>query len=206
MKSSTEWKKATDQFISLQKQWKEIGAVPRKKSEQLWKRIRAACDEFFAERDKHAKPENDFYGNLKAKLSLIEEIKAYELTGNDSADREAMQAFQKSWQEIGFVPFKEKDNVAQAYKTALQDKFPSNGRGNRKGRGGRPQLSEKERLIQKYNQLEQDIVTYENNIGFFSMSKNSEPLIKQMQDRIASAKSELSSLAEQIRNLAETEE
>ena len=206
LKSSTEWKKATDQFISLQKQWKEIGAVPRKKSEQLWKRFRAACDEFFAERDKHAKPENDFYGNLKAKLSLIEEIKAYELTGNDSADREAMQAFQKRWQEIGFVPFKEKDNVAQAYKTALQDKFPSNGRGNRKGRGGRPQLSEKERLIQKYNQLEQDIVTYENNIGFFSMSKNSEPLIKQMQDRIASAKSELSSLAEQIRNLAETEE
>lgn len=206
LKSSTEWKKTTDQFISLQKQWKEIGAVPRKKSEQLWKRFRAACDEFFAERDKHAKPENDFYGNLKAKLSLIEEIKAYELTGNDNADREAMQAFQKRWQEIGFVPFKEKDNVAQAYKTALQEKFPANGRGGRRGRGGRPQLSEKDRLIQKYNQLEQDIVTYENNIGFFSMSKNSEPLIKQMQDRIAAAKTELNSLAEQIRNLAETEE
>ena len=64
LKTSTEWKKATDQFINLQKQWKEIGAVPRKKSEQLWKRFRAACDEFFAERDKNAKPENDFYGNL----------------------------------------------------------------------------------------------------------------------------------------------
>ncbi|MBR2127700.1 MAG: DUF349 domain-containing protein, partial [Bacteroidales bacterium] len=94
LKSSTEWKKATDQFISLQKQWKEIGAVPRKKSDQLWKRFRAACDEFFAERDKNAKPENDFYGNLKAKQRLIEEIKAYELKGDDS-DFAAMQDFQK---------------------------------------------------------------------------------------------------------------
>ena len=206
LKSSTEWKKATDQFIALQKQWKEIGAVPRKKSEQLWKRFRAACDEFFAERDKNAKPENDFYGNLKAKQRLVEEIKAYALTGDETADHEAMQAFQARWQEIGFVPFKEKDNIAQAYKAALQEKFPNNGRGARRGRGGRPQLSEKDRLIQKYNQLEQDIVTYENNIGFFSMSKNSEPLIKQMQERIETAKAELKSLAVQIRVLNETEE
>ena len=209
LKTSTEWKKATDQFINLQKQWKEIGAVPRKKSEQLWKRFRAACDEFFAERDKNAKPENDFYGNLKAKQRLVEEIKAYVSAGDDVADREAMQEFQKRWQAIGFVPFKEKDNVGNAYKEALQAAFPNVGRGNgRRGRGGKPQLSEKDRLIQKYNQLEQDIVTYENNIGFFSMSKNSEPLIKQMNERIAQAKQELKALAEQIRvlNEAETQE
>ncbi len=206
LKSSTEWKKATDQFINLQKQWKEIGAVPRKKSEQLWKRFRAACDEFFAERDKNAKPENDFYGNLKAKQRLIEEIKAYELK-NDESDAAAMQEFQKRWQEIGFVPFKEKDNIAQAYKEALNAKFPHNGRGNnRRSRGGRPVLSEKERLIQKYHQLEQDIVTYENNIGFFSMSKNSAPLVKQMEERIAQSKGELKALAEQIRVLTEAEE
>ena len=205
LKSSTEWKKATDQFINLQKQWKEIGAVPRKKSEQLWKRFRAACDEFFAERDKNAKPENDFYGNLKAKQRLIEEIKSYVLTGDDAADHEAMLAFQKRWQEIGFVPFKEKDNVAQAYKSAMNAKFPNTSRQGRRSRGGK-QLSEKDRLIQKYNQLEQDIVTYENNIGFFSMSKNSEPLIKQMQQRIEEAKVELSSLAEQIRTLNDAEE
>ncbi len=208
LKASTEWKKATDQFINLQKQWKEIGAVPRKKSEQLWKRFRAACDEFFAERDKNAKPENDFYGNLKAKQRLIEEINAYELKGDDS-DTAAMQDFQKRWQEIGFVPFKEKDNIAQAYKDALNGKFPNAGRGgNRRGRGGKPALSEKDRLIQKYNHLEQDIVTYENNIGFFSMSKNSEPLVKQMQERIAQAKEELKALADQIRvlNEAETQE
>jgi AICAR transformylase/IMP cyclohydrolase PurH len=136
---------------------------------------------------------------------IIEEIKAYESTGDSAADREALRAFQTRWQEIGFVPFKEKDNIAQAYSAAVQEKFPNNGRGQRKGRGGRPQLTEKERLIQKYNQLEQDIVTYENNIGFFSMSKNSEPLIKQMQDRIAAAKVELADLAAQIRALNEAE-
>ena len=202
LKTSTDWKKATDQFISLQKQWKEIGAVPRKKSDQLWKRFRAACDEFFAERDKNAKPENDYYGNLKAKQRLIEEIKAYELKGDDS-DLQAMHDFQKRWQEIGFVPFKEKDNVAKAYKEACA-KFPT-GRPQRKGRAARP-LSEKEGLIQKYNALEQDVVTYENNIGFFSMSKSSEPLIKQMQERIAQAKEELKALAEQIRVLTQSEE
>ena len=201
LKTSTEWKKATDQFIALQKQWKEIGAVPRKKSDMLWKRFRAACDEFFAERDKNAKPENDFYGNLKAKQALIEEIKAYELKG-DASDAEAMQNFQKRWQEIGFVPFKEKDNVAKAYKEALQAKFP---KGQRRGGNSRGPKSEMERLIQKYNQLEQDVVTYENNIGFFSMSKNSEPLIKQMQERIAHAKQELNDLAAQIRQLKEAE-
>ena len=206
LKLSTEWKKAADQFISLQKQWKEIGAVPRKKSEQLWKRFRAACDEFFAERDKHAKPENDFYGNLKAKQRLIEEIKAYELK-NDESDAAAMQDFQRRWQEIGFVPFKEKDNIAQAYKEALNAKFPHSGRGNnRRSRGGKPALSEKDRLIQKYHQLEQDIVTYENNIGFFSMSKNSAPLVKQMEERIAQSKEELKALADQIRVLTEAEE
>ena len=206
LKLSTEWKKATDQFISLQKQWKEIGAVPRKKSEQLWKRFRAACDEFFAERDKNAKPENDFYGNLKAKQHLIEEIKAYELKG-DASDAAALAEFQKKWQEIGFVPFKEKDKIAQAYKEAIA-KFPSPSRGPRREnrRPAKPQLSEKERLIQKYHALEQDIVTYENNIGFFSMSKNSEPLIKQMQERIESSKVELKALAEQIKALNETED
>ena len=206
LKLSTEWKKATDQFISLQKQWKEIGAVPRKKSEQLWKRFRAACDEFFAERDKNAKPENDFYGNLKAKQRLIEEIKAYELKGDES-DATAMTEFQKKWQEIGFVPFKEKDKVAQAYKEAMA-KFPSPSRSPRRDnrRGNKPQLSEKDRLIQKYHALEQDIVTYENNIGFFSMSKNAEPLIRQMQERIEKSKADLKALAEQIKALKESEE
>ena len=203
LKTSTDWKKTTDQFISLQKQWKEIGAVPRKKSELLWKRFRAACDEFFAERDKQAKPENDFYANLKAKQAIVQEIRAYELKG-DASDQEAMRQFQSRWQEIGFVPFKEKDKVAQAYKEALGAKFPKEPRRPRSA--AKAPKSEKEILIQKYNQLEQDIVTYENNIGFFSMSKNAEPLINQMTERIAQAKAELVSLADQIRKIDEAQE
>ena len=203
LKTSTDWKKTSDQLISLQKQWKEIGAVPRKKSELLWKRFRAACDEFFAERDKHAKPENDFYGNLKAKQRLIEEMKAYELKG-DETDAAALADFQSRWNEIGFVPFREKDNVAKAYKEAVS-RFPSRS-ARRSGRPSRPQLSEKDRLIQRYHALEQDVVTYENNIGFFSMSKNAEPLIRQMQEKIEKSKEELKNLAAQIKALKEAEE
>ena len=203
LKTSTDWKKTSDQLISLQKQWKEIGAVPRKKSELLWKRFRAACDEFFAERDKHAKPENDFYGNLKAKQRLIEEMNAYELKG-DETDAAALADFQNRWNAIGFVPFKEKDNVAKAYKEAVS-RFPSRS-ARRSGRPSRPQLSEKDRLIQRYHALEQDVVTYENNIGFFSMSKNAEPLIRQMQEKIEKSKEELKNLAAQIKALKEAEE
>ena len=204
LKLSTDWKKAADQFISLQKQWKEIGPVPRKKSELLWKRFRAACDEFFAERDKHAKPENDFYGNLKAKQRLIEEINSYELKGTGE-DAVAMTEFQKRWNEIGFVPFKEKDNIAKAYKDAMS-KFPSRSVRRDGRRGGKPHLSEKDRLIQRYHALEQDIVTYENNIGFFSMSRNAEPLIRQMQEKIEKSKTDLKALAEQIKALKESED
>lgn len=204
LKTSTEWKKATDQFINLQKQWKEIGAVPRKKSEQLWKRFRAACDEFFNERDRQAKPENDFHGNLKAKRAVIADINAYELTGGD-ADVDALNSFMQRWQEIGFVPFKEKDRITEAYRKAIDTKFPDASK-MRRARYAKAPKSEKERLVQKYTKLEQDIITYENNIGFFSMSKNSEPLIRQMQDRIAQAKSELKSLEEQIRAIDESAE
>ena len=201
LKTSTDWKKTSDLFINLQKQWKEIGAVPRKKSDQLWKRFRAACDEFFNERDKQAKPENDFYGNLKAKQRLIEEISNYELNDDENENRNALVGFQKSWQEIGFVPFKEKDNIAAAYKAAIQSKFPNLSTRVRKTQYSRPALSDKERLVQKYVKLEQSIVTYENNIGFFAMSKNSEPLIKQFQDKIEAAKKELKEIKDEIQSL-----
>ena len=202
LKTSTEWKKATDQFISLQKQWKEIGAVPRKKSEQLWKRFRAACDEFFNERDRNVKPENDFYGNLKSKQRLIDEINAYEPSSDEDENMEAMTSFMERWQGIGFVPFKEKDNIARLYKDAMKAKFPdvSPARARRAKYASSPK-SERERLVQKYMKKEQDIVTYENNIGFFAMSKNSEPLIRQMQERIDAAKKELMEIGEQIKAL-----
>ncbi|MBR5106571.1 MAG: DUF349 domain-containing protein, partial [Bacteroidales bacterium] len=177
LKGSTDWKKTSDALIDLQRQWKEIGAVPRKKSEQLWKRFRAACDAFFNERDKQGKPENDFYGNLKAKRALIEEIEAY-VPVDAEADAEAARGFAERWSAIGFVPFKEKEAVGAAYKAAMQAKFPEWGRGGRREGGRGPvreprrnqPLTEKDKLTLKYNQLQQDIQTYENNIGFFGLS------------------------------------
>lgn len=201
LKSSTDWKKTTSQLINLQKQWKEIGAVPRKKSEQLWKRFRAACDEFFSERDKNVKPENDFHGNLKAKQRIIDEINAFQLSSDENENIDAMNDFIARWQEIGFVPFKEKDEIARKYKEALQSRFGDLASKARRSRYAKAPKSEKERLVQKYLKKEQDITTYENNIGFFAMSRNSEPLIRQMQERIELAKKELKELEEQIREL-----
>ena len=211
LKDSKEWKKTTEALIALQKQWKEIGAAPRKKSEQLWKRFRAACDSFFNERDAQAKPENDYYGNLKAKKALIEEIKAYELSEDAAANLAAAKEFAAKWQGIGFVPFKEKENIQAAYNEAFKSKFPDfNARpqrgGGRASGGQKKTLSEKDRLVQQYGKLQQDIVTYENNIGFFSASKNSEPFIRQMQERIDAAKQELKALEAKIRTIEEAEE
>ena len=212
LKGSTDWKKTSDALIELQRQWKEIGAVPRKKSEQLWKRFRAACDAFFNERDKQGKPENDFYGNLKAKRALIEEIEAY-VPADAEADAEAARGFAERWSAIGFVPFKEKEAVGAAYKAAMQAKFPDWGRGGRRegGRGpvreprrGQP-LTEKDKLTLKYNQLQQDIQTYENNIGFFGLSKGAEQLKAQMQQRIDAAKEDLKKLEAEIRELVARE-
>ena len=204
LKNSTDWKKATDQFISLQKQWKEIGAVPRKKSEQLWKKFRAACDEFFANRDANATPENDFYGNLKAKKKLVEEILAFQPSADDAANAEMMRSFSERWQAIGHVPFKEKDNIMAEYKEAMLKKFPAFGK-QRSARGSVAK-NPKDALIAKYHALQQDITTYENNIGFFAASKNSEPLIKQMQEKIDQAKEELKTLEAQIRKTEEEEQ
>ncbi|MBO4818089.1 MAG: DUF349 domain-containing protein [Bacteroidales bacterium] len=213
LKTSTDWKKTTELFIELQKKWKEIGAVPRKKSEVIWKRFRAACDEYFAERDKNAKPENDFYGNLKAKKALVDEIKAFVRSDDEQVNSGAYQSYMEKWNAIGFVPFKEKDSINQAFREAMQEKFPDMSRGGRRerpqagrGRGQKAPMSEKDRLVQQYNKLQQEIETYENNIGFFAESKNAAPLIRQMQDKIEGAKEELKSLELKIREIEDAQE
>ena len=198
LKSSTEWKKTTEKFIELQKQWKEIGAVPRKKSEQLWKQFRAACDEFFAERDKNGGSENNFFANLKAKKKIIEDIKAYVPVEDAEANQAAAKKFADEFQAIGFVPFKEKESIQSAYREAMQEKFP-------KASKARGERSAKDGLIQQYKSLQQEIETFENNIGFFAASKNSEALIKQMQTKINKAKEELHKLEEKIRKEEEGE-
>ena len=208
LKDSKEWKKTTEALKELQKQWKEIGAVPRKKSEQLWKRFRAACDAFFEGRDAES-PVNDQRANLKAKKALIAELEAY-VPQEGVSEEEAMASFTERWSAIGFVPFKEKEAVQNAWHEALRAKFPDlsrrpsrpAGRGAQAPRGPR---TEKDRLVQRYNALQQDIQTYENNIGFFSSSKNAEPLIRQMQEKIDASKAELESLKLQIREIEKAE-
>ena len=208
LKDSTEWKKTTDLLIGLQKQWKEVGAVPRKKSEQLWTRFRAACDAFFAERDKNARPESNYHANLKAKQAMLEEIRAFVPSGDSAADEEAMRGFEQRWEAIGFVPFKEKDLIATAYREAMREKFPEF-RGRRRpaasARTERPR-SPKDTLISKYNALQQEVETWENNIGFFASSKNAEALIGQMRERIEKAKEQLKEMKEQIRKSEEEAE
>ena len=206
LKTSTDWKATGDRLIELQKQWKEIGAVPRKKSEQIWKRFRAACDAFFTARDNRPDGPGNVAANLEAKKALIEEIKAYE------GDESGAAAFQEKWNAIGFVPFKEKDAINAAYREAMAAKFPGfGGRGQRRqGGSGRPgaerkPVTEKDRLKEQFNALQQEIQTYENNIGFFGLSKGAEKLKAQMQEKIDAAKVRLEELKAKIRSI-ESEE
>lgn len=202
LKSSTEWKEAADKFKELQQQWKETGAVPRKKSEALWKRFRAACDEFFENRDKNSVPaENDFRANLAAKKRLIAEIEAFQTGDDETANADAMREFRERWNAIGHVPFKEKDKIIDAFKAAMDNKFPLFAEKKRSGKA--TNKSPRELMIEKHRSLQQDIATWENNIGFFSASKNANALVAQMQTRIDEAKAELKALEEKIRNTEE---
>ena len=201
LKSSTDWKKTADRLIALQKEWKQIGSVPRKKSEQLWKQFRAACDEFFEARQRNAGPENDYYSNLKAKQKIIADIRGFVAAG--AADlQKAADEFEARWNAIGFVPMREKERITREFRDLMKEKFPDR---RRTGAASMAQ-SPKAAMINKYKALQQDIVTYENNIGFFASSRSSAPLIAQMQQRIDDAKKELKALEEQIMEFEKGEE
>ena len=201
LKESTEWKKTSDEIIELQRQWREIGPVSRKKSEQVWKRFRAACDEFFSNRDKHAGGQNaEQNENLEKKRALIDEIKAYAVESRDEA-REALRAFQDRWNAIGFVPFKEKTRIQDAYRKAIGEKFGELREGGRNfvGKAERAVRTERDRLVQKFMKKEQEIATFENNMGFFSQSKNAEALLAELNKKIDIAREELAELEEKIK-------
>lgn len=210
LKDSTEWKKTTEALINLQKEWKEIGAVPRKKAEALWKRFRAACDEFFARKEENAKSESGFRENLRAKKALIEEIKALEPSDDAALMKDLLQSYQEKWNAIGFVPFREKEAINKAFREAISEKFGEVSRGGRQNsrgavRGQKAPLTEKDKLIQQYNRLQQEVQTCENNIGFFAASKNSEPLIRQMEEKIEDYRKQLKELESKIMQLDKEE-
>ena len=211
VQDSTDWKKTTDYLISLQKQWKEVGPVSRKKSDQLWTRFRAACDRFFDNKEKnYGGVDPQYVDNLRAKEAVIADITAYVSAGDAAADSRAAREFADRWNAIGFVPFKEKERITEEYRRAMETRFPEfrmpsgHGRAQRQ-RGAKaessPARQERDRLLQKFRKLESEIATYENNIGFFASSKNAESLIREFRKKIDAAKAELAALEEKIHKL-----
>ncbi|MBR5019958.1 MAG: DUF349 domain-containing protein [Bacteroidales bacterium] len=201
LKDSTDWKKVSEEFIELQRQWKEIGPVSRKKSEQVWKRFRAACDAFFNNRDKNAGGQNsEQAANLEKKRQLIDEVRNFVVEEREDA-REALRAFQDRWNAIGFVPFKEKTRIQDAFRKALNEKFAEFREGGSRfaGKAERAVRSERDRLVQKFMKKEQEIATWENNMGFFSQSKNAEALLEELNKKIDIARQELAQLEEEIK-------
>lgn len=211
LQSSEEWKRATEELIALQAKWKQVGAVSRRYSDQVWKRFRAACDNFFERKAKHfASIEDEHEANLHKKLALIEEMMAADIK---EGGYDMIKEFQRRWSEIGYVPIKQKDAVQKKYKEAV-DKMFGTLRGSErdrsmnrfkerlqgmKGSGDKRLKNERERLYNKVRQMEQDIALLENNIGFFSKSKNAEAMIADIREKIAKSKQELQLTIEKVR-------
>ena len=212
---SENWKEATDQLIALQKQWKQVGPVVRKQSDVVWKRFRAACDHFFDRKMRHEQEElQQFEGNLQQKEELVAEIRAYRMKNDRAEDIRAMREFQNRWNAIGFVPFKEKERVQKEYNEAMDVHFADIRSVETEkqlmkfrrmvtevkntGKGDRGLKFEREKLVQKYRKVEQDIVTLENNMGFFAKSKNADSMLGDVKKKIAAAKDELLKIEEKI--------
>jgi hypothetical protein len=214
---STDWKKTTDKLISLQKQWKEIGAVPRKQSDAIWRRFRTACDTFFNQKNEHfSSIDTEHAENLQQKQAIIAEIEAFKPSGNPEANLAALQELQRRWTGIGFVPFKDKERIQNSYRAAIDRQFKSlnitdsdkqimrfkSRMNDIKGSGekaSRTIRTEREKLIYKLRQLEADIALWENNIGFFAKSKNAEAMIAEVNNKIAKAKEEVRVIEAEIK-------
>jgi len=216
LKDSTDWKEAGEKFILLQKEWKTIGPVAKKYSDELWKRFIAACDYFFEQKNKSTSGQRNAESeNLAKKKELIVKITAFEKSENNNESVAALRALMAEWNTIGHVPFKEKDKVYKEYRDAVDKQFETlnvdatnrrmdNFRSNLKdmsGKGENKLYREREKLMRAYEHLKSEILTYENNIGFFSSSsKKGGGLIKEMERKIESLKEE-SKLIEQKINL-----
>ena len=216
MKDNTDWKKTADEFISIQKAWKEIGPVPRKFSDLIWKRFRSACDFFFENKAKHfSSIDGEQSDNLKKKRALLEEVKQFILTGDDNADLEKLKDFQRQFTEIGHVPFKDKDSIQNEFRDLINRhfdtlridekrrnlmKFKSKVANNTTtGRGQNKMRFEREKYMTKLKQMETDLALLDNNIGFFANTKNASVLIDDVNQKIANTKEKIEFLKEKIR-------
>ena len=212
---SEDWKHATDELIALQARWKQVGPVARRHSDAVWKRFRAACDKFFERKSAHfSSVDSEHEQNLQLKRALIEEMKAADVKAGGF---DMVKEFQRRWSQIGFVPIKQKDALQKEYKAIVDGMFAtlrSSERDRSMNRfkervsnmkGGNQLRSERERLYNKIKQMEQDIALLENNIGFFSKSKNAEALIADVRDKIARSKRDMAELIEKVRLIDEQE-
>jgi len=216
LQESSDWKDTSEMLIRLQKEWKEVGPVPKKYSDKVWKRFRQACDTFFTRKSEFfAGRDTSYEDNLKAKLTIIDELEAFDPGEDPKEAFEQLKEIQKRWTEIGYVPFNRKEEVARRYKDALNKQFDKldlddedknilryrskvdSARSN--PRAARKVRNEREKFYSKIKQLESDIVLWENNIGFFAKSANADTMIKEVEEKIAEAHRNIKLLEEKVR-------
>lgn len=208
MQDSKDWKETTSKLINLQKDWKEIGPVPRKYSDKIWKRFRTACDAFFNNKTSYFSNihvhEDD---NLKLKHEIIEKVKKHEFGDDKKENLQKIKNFQREWTEIGHVPFKEKDKIWKEFREAIDkhiDKLQiskveistMNFKTKIESVKDSPKAKNiiyKERIFlnNKISKLKDDIALWENNIGFLADSKNADVFKKEFEKKINSAKQDL---------------
>lgn len=216
LKDSTEWKKTTDALLQLQKEWRTIGAVGKKESEEVWTRFMAACDTFFEKRNSEQKAQrNEEQGNLQKKKDIIERLKAMKEEARTNV--QSVRDMVKEWNETGHVPFKEKDKLHEEFHSLVDDLYKAVNKNNGKKRlnkfkedlknkGGNTMGRERDRLVRQYEQLKSDLKTYENNLGFLSLtSKKGNSLINELNRKMEKLKEELELTAQKIRSIDDTQ-
>lgn len=223
LKDSTEWKKTTEDLINLQKKWKEIGPVPRRHSESIWKRFRTACDTFFNRKSEFfSKVDEEQEKNLELKLQLIERIEKFQPSDNDDENLKELKGFQKEWADIGHIPLKQKDEIQAKYRDTINSKFDSinideSKRNMLKFKNKIEVLSnstksrgkinvERNKVISKIKELENEIALFENNKGFFAKSKNADELIADIDRKIEKAKEKIEQLNEKLQLIENIED
>ncbi len=219
LKDSTDWKGTTEKLIALQKEWKTIGQVTRRHSDSIWKRFITACDYFFDNKNKNVSSQkNEEQANLEAKKALIEKVKTMDESLETEEAISTLKEWIAEWNEIGHVPFKEKDKVYKAFHEAVDAQFDRlkvdqrdrrmksyrNNVSEMAGKGKGKLYSERDRLMRTYERMKNDLQTYENNIGFLSISsKGGSGLVKEMERKIEKLKAEMELTVKKIEAIDE---
>ncbi len=214
LQDSTEWRSTSDKLIALQKEWKTIGVVPKKLGDQLWEEFLGACNKFFEARNAAgAGQRNEEHENLEKKRGVIERLKAAAEEAGDGL-QEKVQKLVEEYNAIGHVPFKEKDKIYEEYHAVLDklykelnvsvakkrlNKFKDNLKQVAE-RGEGALDNERQRLMRQYDNLKQEIHTYENNLGFLTASsKKGNSLIEEMNRKIQKLKDDMQLVKEKIK-------